>query len=158
MNKPWRIFVLMFLGLLACSPHKIARAQTLSIPHPDNPGKKVEYFLERPQGSGPWPAIIFLHGHQDWPTAGGKDFVKWGVLDEFAGRGYLAVAISQPGYGNSSGPADFCGPFTQHAVAAVIAKLRSDGYVKGNKIVIQGVSRGALVAGLVAILRSVELY
>jgi dipeptidyl aminopeptidase/acylaminoacyl peptidase len=76
--------------------------------------------------------------------------VKWGVLDEFAGRGYLAVAVSQPGYGGSTGAPDFCGPFTQHAVAAVIAKLHTDGYVKDNRILIQGVSRGALVAGMVA--------
>jgi len=142
--------LLMLLGLIACSGNQIARAQTFTMPHPDEPGKKVEYFLEKPKGSGPWPVVVLLHGHQDAPSAGGMDYVKWGVLDQFADRGYLAVAISQPGYGNSAGPADFCGPFTQHAVAAVIAKLRADGYVKGNKVVIQGVSRGALVAGLVA--------
>jgi len=140
----------MFLGLLACSGHKIASAQVLSITHPDDPAKKIEYFLEKPKGSGPWPAIIFLHGHQDWPREGGKDFVQWGVLDEFAGRGYLAVSISQPGYGGSTGPPDFCGPLTQHAVAAVIAKLHADGYVKDNRVLIHGVSRGALVAGMVA--------
>jgi dipeptidyl aminopeptidase/acylaminoacyl peptidase len=72
------------------------------------------------------------------------------VLDQFAELGYLAVSISQPGYGESAGPADFCGPFTQHAVAAVIAKLQSEGYVKNNQIVIEGISRGALVAGMVA--------
>lgn len=142
--------LLTFAGLIACSGHKIAKAQTLSIPHPDDAAKKVEYFLEKPEGSGPWPTMIFLHGHQEWPQAGGKDFVKWGVLDELASRGYLAVAISQPGYGGSTGPADFCGPFTQHAVAAVIAKLHADGHIKGNRVLIQGVSRGALVAGMVA--------
>lgn len=145
-----QVVLLIFLGLVACSGHKIARAQTLSIPHPDDPGKKVEYFLEKPNSSGPWPAVVFLHGHQEWPRDGGKDFVKWGVLDEFAGRGYLAVAISQPGYGNSSGPADFGGSFTQHAVAGVIAKLRSDGYIKDDRLVMEGVSLGAVVAGLVA--------
>jgi|SRR5579864_2651815 len=150
MKKTLRWILLVFAGLIAGPGHKIAKAQALSIPHPDDPTKKVEYFLEKPKGSGPWPAIIFLHGHQDWPRAGGKDFVKWGVLDESAARGYLAVAISQPGYGGSSGPADFCGPLTQHAVAAVVAKLRTDGYVKDNRILIQGVSRGALVAGMVA--------
>lgn len=145
-----KALLLMFVGLIACSGHKIAGAQALSIPHPDDPAKKVEYFLEKPKGGGPWPTIVLLHGHQEWPRAGEKDFVKWGVLDEFSGRGYLAVAISQPGYGNSTGAADFCGPFTQHAVAAVIAKLHAEGYVKDNRILIQGVSRGALVAGMVA--------
>lgn len=145
-----RLIILTVAGLMACSGHRIARAQTLSIPHPDEPAKKVEYFLEKPKGNGPWPTVVLLHGHQEWPSAGGRDFVKWGVLDQLADRGYLAVAISQPGYGNSGGPADFCGPFTQHAVAAVIARLRAQGYVLGDRIVIQGVSRGALVAGLVA--------
>lgn len=150
MKKTVRWMLLAFAGLFACSGHKIASAQVLSIPHPDAPSKKIEYFLEKPQSTGPWPAVVFLHGHQEWPRAGGKDFVQWGVLDEFAGRGYLAVSISQPGYGGSTGPADFCGPLTQHAVAAVIAKLHADGYVKENKVVVQGVSRGAVVAGLVA--------
>jgi dipeptidyl aminopeptidase/acylaminoacyl peptidase len=150
MKTPLRLMLLMLLGLIACSGHKIAHARALSITHPDDPARKVEYFLEKPKGNGPWPMIVFLHGHQNSPRAGGKDFVEWGVLDQFAARGYLAVAVSQPGYGNSTGPADFCGPLTQHAVAAVIAKLRGDGYVKDNRILIQGVSRGALVAGLVA--------
>ncbi|HEY5027668.1 MAG TPA: alpha/beta fold hydrolase [Candidatus Angelobacter sp.] len=150
MKTSLRLTLLMVVGLIACSGHKIANAQTLSIPHPDDPARKVEYFLEKPNGNGPWPAVIFLHGHQDWPRVGGKDFVQWGVLDQFANRGYLAVAISQPGYGSSTGPADFCGPITQHAVAGVIAKLRADGYIKDNRILIEGVSRGALVAGMVA--------
>src|SRR6476646_3297600 len=150
MKKSGRVILLIFAGIIACSPHRIARAQTLSIPQPDEPARKVEYFLEKPAGPGPWPAIILLHGHQAWPRAGGKDFVTWGVLDDLANRGYLAVSISQPGYGNSTGPADFCGPLTQHAVAAVIARLRADGYVKVNGILIQGVSRGAMVAGLLA--------
>jgi dipeptidyl aminopeptidase/acylaminoacyl peptidase len=136
--------------MVACSPHRLARAQTCSLAHPDDPSMRVEYFMERPKSPGPWPVIIFLHGHQEWPSGGARDFVKWGVLDEYADRGMLAVAVSQPGYGGSTGPRDFCGPLTQHAVAAVIAKLRGEGYIKDSKIVLEGVSRGAIVAGLVA--------
>jgi len=138
------------LNFLACSSAMNVQAQPLLIAHPDDSSRKVEYFLQKPAGLGPWPTVIFLHGHQDLPRRGAKDFVNWGVLDQFAKRGFLAVAISQPGYGNSSGPPDFCGAFTQHAVSGVIARLRADGYVSSNKLIIEGISRGALVAGLVA--------
>jgi dipeptidyl aminopeptidase/acylaminoacyl peptidase len=137
-------------SLVARHTHADPRLTSSFIPHPDDRSKRVEYFLKRPSGAGPWPAVLLLHGHQQSPRPGGRDFATWGVLDQLASRGYLAVAVSQPGYGNSTGPADFCGPFTQHAVAAVIAKLRADHEIDGRRLVLEGISRGALVAGLVA--------
>ncbi len=145
-----RVLLATMLNLLVCSCSGNASAEALFVPHPDDSSKKVEYFLEKPVGKGPWPTLIFLHGHQEGLRPGGKDFVQWGVLDRFAKRGYLAVAVSQPGYGNSTGPADYCGAFTQHAVSGVIAKLREEGYISPHKLVIEGISRGALVAGLIA--------
>jgi dipeptidyl aminopeptidase/acylaminoacyl peptidase len=147
----WRLFPLsLTLAAALCSFHASAHVEALTLTHPDDASKKVDYFLEKPEGSGPWPAVVFVHGHQEWPRPGAKDFVNWGILDRFAKRGYLAVTISQPGYGASTGPADFCGPSTQHAVSGVILKLRRDGLVVPDKIVIEGISRGAIVASLVA--------
>jgi dipeptidyl aminopeptidase/acylaminoacyl peptidase len=143
------VLLTALLNPLACS-RRSAWAETLTIPHPDDPSKKVEAFFEKPAGSGPWPTVVLLHGYQAWPPPGGKDFVNWGVLDKLKKRGYLAIAVSQPGYGNSSGPADFCGPFTQNAVLGIIARLRANGYIAPDRVVIQGISRGALVAGLIA--------
>ncbi len=121
------------------------------IVHPDKRSASIEYFVERPVGAGPWPTIVFLHGHQN-PTEriGGRAFVNWGVLKQFAQKGYLAVSISLPGYGQSSGPRDFAGPFTQHAVQSVLTKLESDQLANPDKILIQGVSLGAVTAALVA--------
>lgn len=138
------------LVTVACLSQATEAIRGQLVPHPDDPSKRIEVFMKKPNGSGPWPAVILLHGHQEGPRAGGADFVKWGVLDRLANRGYVAIAISQPGYGNSSGPPDFCGPFTQHAVMSVLSMLRSTGYVIPTKIAIEGISRGAVVAGLVS--------
>lgn len=117
--------------------------------HPDKQGAKIEYFIRQPDGVGPWPTVIFLHGHQPFLNRpGGKAFVDWGVLDRFANKGYLAVSVSLPGFGGSSGPADFAGPFTQHAVEAVLAKLETEKQVTPNRVLIEGISLGAVTAAL----------
>jgi dipeptidyl aminopeptidase/acylaminoacyl peptidase len=149
MKKPL-IVLLLISGLMLCSCARSVESASFSIQHTDDSSKQIEYFIEAPPGKGPWPTVVLLHGHQEIARPGGKDFVKWGVLKQLSSRGYLAVAISQPGYGNSSGPADFCGPFTQHAVTAVIAKLRAEGLASPQKLLIEGISRGAVTAGLVA--------
>ncbi len=136
--------------LASCFVATTLNAQSLTIPHPSDTTKTIEYFLNKPTGNGPWPTVVFLHGHQDAPRRGAQDFVSWGVLNRWAKRGYLAVAVSQPGYGRSTGPPDFCGPLTQRAVSAVIDKLVSTGETAKGKVVIEGISRGALVGGLIA--------
>lgn len=143
------LFFLAALLLSGCS--KTLEAAQVIIDHPDKPGANIEYFVEHPPSAGPWPTVIFLHGHQN-PGAriGGRAFVNWGVLKQFAQRGYLAVSISLPGYGQSSGPPDFAGPFTQHAVEAVVAKLKMDNQAIPDKILIHGISLGANTAALVA--------
>lgn len=149
MRRIRQIAFCIVLLLAGCSRPPLARAETIA--HPDNGAARVEYFVSRPSGDGPRPTIIFLHGYQS-PDArlGGKVFVDWGVLDRFAKEGYVAASVSLPGYGGSSGPEDFAGPYTQHAVEAVIKTLVAEGYASRDKVLIQGVSLGAVTAALVA--------
>lgn len=114
------------------------------------PGKKFELFWMLPSGSGPWPLCLFIHGHQWDPPNGGEAPVLEGRLQRLVKRGYAAAALSQPGYGNSDGPPDFCGPFSQQAALDALHLLRNQSFTKSEKILLYGQSRGALVSSMVA--------
>jgi dipeptidyl aminopeptidase/acylaminoacyl peptidase len=109
----------------------------------------VEYFWMRPEGEGPWPALIFIHGHQMGARPGGKDIVDRGGLARVAATGAVAISVSQPGYGEPDGPPDYCGPETQNAVIAVVKEARRWPFVRADKLALYGVSRGAVVASMV---------
>jgi dipeptidyl aminopeptidase/acylaminoacyl peptidase len=140
-------------------PSRIVRSQSPlhamhhdSLSAPGNPRKHVEYFWIVPEGTGPWPAIVLIHGYQEGrDTPGGKAFVDYGALDTLAAHGYVAIAVSQPGFGHSDGPPDFMGPETVNAVQSVIRYFRAQSFVRADRIGLEGVSRGAVVASLVAV-------
>jgi dipeptidyl aminopeptidase/acylaminoacyl peptidase len=95
--------------------------------------------------------VLFLHGDQGRSTTpGGKVYVDLGVLDDTAAHGYVGVAMSEPGDGHSDGPADFMGPFTQRAVEQVLEYFRAQSFIRVDRMALEGASRGAIVAGLVA--------
>jgi dipeptidyl aminopeptidase/acylaminoacyl peptidase len=120
------------------------------LPHSSNNSRKVELFWTRPAGDGRYPAILFIHGHQEQVRNGGEALVKTGRLQIMARRGYVAASLSQPGYGRSDGPPDYCGPFTQEAALRALGFLRSQPGVDARRIVLYGYSRGAIVAAMVA--------
>jgi len=143
------IALCVWAGLLRAQPTQPIHCDTLFVGQ--HSAGQVEYFWAKPGGPGPWPAIVFIHGHQDGvSTLGGKAFVDYGVMDSTAAHGFVAVAISQPGYGGSDGPPDFMGPKTVGAVEAVLRVFRAKSFVRRDRIALEGISRGAVVASLVA--------
>jgi dipeptidyl aminopeptidase/acylaminoacyl peptidase len=118
--------------------------------HSKDGNKKIELFWTKPAGDGPYPAVLLIHGHQEQVRNGGESFVRTGRLGILARQGYVAASLSQPGYGNSDGPPDYCGPFTQDAVLVAMDFLRKQAFVRPNKVALYGYSRGAIVASMVA--------
>jgi dipeptidyl aminopeptidase/acylaminoacyl peptidase len=145
---------LLLVGCAAVQPDTLTDrggwvVQRTFLPHRQNASKKIEVLWTKPEAPGPWPAVLFIHGHQEQPTEGGAAFVRTGRLGTMASRGYVAAAVSQPGYGHSDGPPDFCGPFTQEAVLVVVDFLRHQPFVQPQQVVLYGYSRGAQVASMV---------
>jgi dipeptidyl aminopeptidase/acylaminoacyl peptidase len=120
------------------------------LPHSQDARKRVELFWTRPAGDGPYPVLLLVHGHQEQLRNGGEAFVRTGRLGVIAARGYVAAALSQPGYGDSDGPPDYCGPFTQDATMVAIDFLRRQPFVDSKRVALYGYSRGAIVASMVA--------
>lgn len=120
------------------------------LPHPTEAERQVELIWIEPEGEGPWPAVLFVHGHQFPERPGGRVYIERRVLQELAAHGYLAAAVSQPGYGASDGPPDFCGPVSQGAVRGALTALRGHPRVDADRIALYGGSRGAIVSSMVA--------
>ena len=114
-------------------------------------GKVVEFFWDAPQKTDKkLPAIVYVHGVQDESRPGAIKLVKGDVLSSTAKMGYFAAAMSMPGYGQSSGEADFCGRESQLALQSTVAYLRNRPDVDSNSIAVSGLSCGAVVASMIA--------
>jgi dienelactone hydrolase len=99
-----------------------------------------------PQGKGPFPGVVFLHG--SGPEG------RWAshfVAVQFAHRGIAALMYDKRGVGNSTGDWQQAGPeeLVQDAMAAVAA-LRARPEVAPALVGIHGHSQGGTLAPLVA--------
>ncbi len=96
-------------------------------------------------------AILFVHGFQQGLLLGGREAVDNGALLRFSSRfNVTAAAISQPGFGASDGPADFCGPITQQAISAAVEFIKHHPPIDPSRFVLLGNSRGAVASAMVA--------
>ncbi len=130
--------------------------------HPDGGDPAdVELFIAKPSAPGSWPVMLFVHGHQSPPRPGARVFIHLdrrpqlatideGRLETMRERGYLAAAVSLPGYGRTTGPADFWGPRSQRALRAALDYLLQVPDADSSKVAVYGVSGGAATASMEA--------
>jgi len=108
-------------------------------------GKNLEAITFKPEGDGPFPGLLLIPGHAT--TA--RDWIPNGLT--FARNGFAGVAVSQPGYGNSEGPADFVGPKTIKALSEGYRKFQREPFVDAKRMGVVGYSRGGMAASLLAV-------
>lgn len=127
------------------------------------PTRIFAYYARPAQGSGPFPAMLLVHG------GGGKAFREW--AEHWAKRGYVALAMDLAGHGPDGrlpdgGPdqndenkfRDFSETeanqmWTYHAVAAVLrghSLLAAQPEVDRSRIGITGISWGGYLTCIVA--------
>lgn len=111
-------------------------------------GKKVETVTFPARPEGPAAALLVVHDH----GSHARHMLTFGNL--LALRGYTTMLVSQPGYGQSEGPADFCGPNTIAALAAAVDQLKRTPGVDSQRVAVWGIGRGATAAMNLAAHRS----
>ena len=105
----------------------------------------VEAVSFHPAGEGPFPGVLMIPGFQR--TA--LDLIPLGVA--LAREGIAGVGISQPGFGQSQGKADYVGPNTLKVLKEGFEKFKREPYVNRNKLGIYGFSRGGMAASLLIV-------
>jgi dienelactone hydrolase len=100
-------------------------------------------YLARPQGSGPFPAVVVLHG------CGGfhEDMLAW--ADRLRRWGYVALAVDSFG---PRGIETACGSFGDQPADAfqALAYLKTQPYVRADHVAVLGFSMGG--ASVLAVL------
>ena len=63
---------------------------------------KIEAYLYKPEGPGPFPVVIYNHGSRGGHEREERPFVYVGEI--MVDRGYLVIVPERRGYGQSDGP------------------------------------------------------
>jgi len=108
-------------------------------------GTNLEALTFRPEADGKYPGVLLVPGYQG--RAG--DYIHLGRI--LAAEGIASVAVTQPGWGKSTGKADYVGPKTIEALTLGFNKLKQEKFVDSEKMGIFGYSRGGMAASLLAV-------
>jgi dipeptidyl aminopeptidase/acylaminoacyl peptidase len=121
----------------------------MKITHPlihltyESRGVPLEGIILKPEGIGPFPSIVHIHGFN---TVGGWEMIYRAI--DLVKDGYAVFLPSQMGFGNSEGARDYCGPRTVQGVYDGLQEFLKEDFVDKTKVGIWGISRGAVISSL----------
>lgn len=122
----------------------------ITLPRFDYPcaGDTVEAITFRPSKEGRYPGVLLIPGF----SRSARDYIPMGI--RLAREGIASVAVTQRGFGKSTGKPDFVGPKTIQSLDAGFQKFAKEPYVDTKRLGVFGYSRGAMAASLLAVNRS----
>jgi len=121
------------------------------------PGDRIQGYLAKPEGPGPFPAVIGLHG-----CGGLPDTTKQKLVDELVGWGYVVLLVDSFAtrgiqHACTGGVSDIAGKRRSDAYGA-LAFLAGQTFVDPQRVAAVGFSQGAWVTLLVAEANSFEVF
>ena len=136
-------------------PHARERGEALK----GIPGDRLRGFLAKPEGDGPFPAIVALHGCSGLPEA-----VVQGVAERAASMGYVMLLVDSF---TTRAIDHTCTP-DRYAAADIFTRtldaygallfLARQPFVDAHRVAVAGASQGGMVTLSVAQARSIELF
>jgi dienelactone hydrolase len=120
-------------------------------------GDRIQGYLAKPEGAGPFPAVIGLHG-----CAGMPGTTKRKLVDELVGWGYVVLLVDSFAtrgieHACTGGISDIAGSRRSDAYGA-LAFLAGQTFVDPHRVAAVGFSQGGWVNLLVAEASSFELF
>jgi hypothetical protein len=108
----------------------------------------IEIFIQKAEKENA-PFLLFLHGIT---TDAGLSSISKSWFEYWVKKGYSVGAVSLPGYGKTSGPKDFCGPFTMRTLNTAIDAMKKQ--LNAADFGILGFGQGAHAGLLLTTLRN----
>jgi len=104
---------------------------------------QIEIEIRKP-AQKTFQVIVFLHGANEL----GLKSIRPACFEHWLEKGHAVAAISMPGYGNSTGERDFCGPATLEALHVALDYIKQE--LGEPKLGIMGFGQGGLAATLLS--------
>jgi dienelactone hydrolase len=120
---------------------EIRQRQELDRGKTPKPPDTVEAYLSKPEGGGPFPAIVYLHG-----CGGLSRSTRGDIAELMTGWGYVTLAVDSFA---TRGLKDSCDNLMSAREGDALAALRhlsSQSFVDPQRIAVVGSSQGAIVA------------
>jgi dienelactone hydrolase len=113
----------------------------------------IEGYLSKPDGSGPFPAVVYLHG-----CGGLSESTRHRIAELMTGWGYVVLAVDSFATRGIKQSCDQMRANRQGDTWGALRYLSDLGFVDPERIAIVGSSQGAMVALQIASARSVDIF